>query len=182
MVVFWRVFVSKLATADYLNYWDKDDIFIYDYEFALGLGIKTSDARFLSEVGIPMWCAPHIMLDLSDAKDDGEGFLKIGEWEDGEDIVYEKSSGRLFVIFDGVPKFISNSIENLAKLLIVYAQMIEDAININGKDASINDLIPGQVLDDAENKMKAIIGEDDLWINSVFYAHLKDRKKRSRSK
>lgn len=133
--------------------WDDEDLFFCGSIELRQLGLSPQDSD-LFERGIPRWVAPN--MHLFPPVPDTEGFIAIGEDRDDRKILLSVSTGEVFVASQSILIYASSSLSVFLNQIIHYAEMVDKALKINGRNTLIDNNLPDDCINQFEWKISQI--------------------------
>jgi len=132
------------------KFWERDDLFFCTPIDIEQLNLSEQDADLFC-AGIPAWAAPNMHLFLPEIE--SEGLIAFGEDRDDRKIILSISSGEVFVTDKLGMIYVSSSFRNFLSQVVYYAEMVDEALNINGRNALIDNNIPESCINEFEHKV-----------------------------
>lgn len=130
---------------DFYNmYWDEPKLQHLNEHEAKQLGFSSVDSKVLSEVGIPEWAAPNLSFCSPELQSDNT--ILIGEDGEGRAIFYRGDDRGVYVQDSECVKLISVGLDGLIFTLVIYAAMVELAIECD-RDAFRLNRVPLFLID-----------------------------------
>ncbi|GLQ97270.1 hypothetical protein GCM10007863_16900 [Dyella mobilis] len=136
---------SAIGLHDFYEiYWDDPPVlFLKDGE-AERLGFSPLDAKIIEEVGLPEWAAPNMFFHKPELL--SKEIILIGEDREDRPIHYRINDRWVYAMGDGSIKLISVGLDGLVFTLVIYAAMVELAIE-KDRDACRLNRIPSFLID-----------------------------------
>jgi hypothetical protein len=156
-----------------LGVWGATNMRRYSLSDLEALSLAEDDSRLLCEVGLPCWAAPNIYFGMPEPCA-GRPAVKIGEDKYDRAILLLRPGGRVVVergpgacglmeMHDGVAQMV--------EVLLLYADMVERSLRADGRNASISNRIPDELIDWFAERVSAIspglVRPDTFWHEEI---------------
>ncbi|NRB25800.1 MULTISPECIES: SUKH-4 family immunity protein [Shewanella] len=122
------------------SFWEDIKLIKTDQSLLRTLGFSSQDISVLSGKGLPEWAAPNMNFDIFEPS---VGRLKLGEDRDDQDIFISLNTFK--VLFSDRELLVNSSVQQFRGTLKVYAQMIDNAIEVD-EESVISNTIPRQLI------------------------------------
>lgn len=132
------------------EFWEKEDLFFCRPIDIEQLGLSEENAELFYS-GIPTWAAPNMQ--FFPPTIEAEGLIAFGEDRDDRKIILSVSSGGIFVISRPEIIYVSSSLKDFLSQVIDYAEMVDAALSLNGRNALIDNNIPDNCINEFMNKI-----------------------------
>ena len=150
------------------HYWDNEFIVKIPTEDSSRIGISDIDSVFLYMYGIPQFCAPHISLIYPFSSSDN--FLEIGYNQYEKNIEYNLNTREIRTYSENNEElFISYRFENFIQSPMYFADLIEESISKNGKNAFLERSVPSYLIEYFLNNVSRL--NDIKELNGFFWNH-----------
>lgn len=132
------------------EFWEKEDLFFCRSIDIEPLGLSEENKELFYS-GIPTWAAPNMQ--FFPPTIEAEGLIAFGEDRDDRKIILSISSGDIFVISRAKMIYVSSSLKDFLSQVIYYAEMVDSALNLNGRNTLIDNNIPENSINEFEGKI-----------------------------